>query len=138
MAQAKRKTWVDSRALVEGRPGEFLIVRPHGPTEESPWEFPGGPLRAHESPEGALRRICADTLGIALEIHVGQPPFVYNYGTHSVTYRYFMCGSTGSVEASGYKETRWVLAGQLREYVFEPACQRVVDWILQSSDNDRT
>lgn len=138
MARTQRNEWTDARAVIERRHGEYLIVRPRSDRGEQPWEFPGGRLLPRESPEAAARRICGDMLGTRLEIHLGQPPFVYNYGTHSVTYRYFFCGAIGRPEPAGCAELRWVIAGQLRDYVFEPASQQVADWLVQSADNDRS
>lgn len=133
MARPHQKRWIDTRAVIERRRGEYLIVRPRGGPTRPPWEFPGGPLRERESPEAALRRHCGELLGVRLEIHLGQPPFVFDYGSHSVTYRYFFCGCLGRPAALGCAEVRWVLGGQLREYLFEPASQQVVDWLLEEN-----
>jgi mutator protein MutT len=135
MGEEQRKSWVETRGLVQRQRLEYLIVRAAGP-EQSAWEFPGGRVERRESPEAALRRICQATLGIEIEVHVGQPPFLYNFGTHSITYRYHSCGLVGGelVAAPGL-EARWILVGQLREYLFEPAVQQVVDWLLEQPEN---
>ena len=131
MSTKEQKSWTESRALIQ-RPGEhYLIVRPTN-DEECPWEFPGGPLRANESPEAGLRRICRDVLGVPIEISQGQPPVAYSFGTHTVTYRYYLCGVLkGEAAALGVAELRWVLRKQLVEYVFAEPMRQVVEWLLE-------
>jgi mutator protein MutT len=132
MAKTARVEWTESRVVLQNDRKETLIIRPTGAPEELPWEFPGGRLEGRESPEAALRRICNDQLGIELEFVQGQPPFVYNFGTHSVTYRYYFCRvAKGKMRARGAGELRWVRSGQLREYVFDAPTQQVVDWLLE-------
>lgn len=137
--QPAKSDWVEARALLQRAGREYLIVRP--PSEEqaledTPWEFPGGRLQPKEPPEAGLRRACRETLGVELEIHVGQPPFVHNFGEHIVTYRYYVCGLRGGAPAPrGAWAARWVLPIQLREYVFDDAAQQVVDWLLEKPDN---
>lgn len=131
MSANPQKSWTESRALLQ-RPGEqYLIVRPTN-VEDCPWEFPGGPLRANESPEAGLRRIIRDLLGVSVEIIQGQPPVAHAFGAHTVTYRYYLCG-VGRLEptALGVSELRWVLRKQLCEYVFAEPMRQVVDWLLE-------
>lgn len=127
--------WTESRALLE-RPGaELLIIKPQPADADCPWEFPGGRLESRESPEAALRRLLREALGIELELHQGQPPFVHNFGTHSITYRYYMCSiARGTLQQPPGSELRWVKVGQLREYDFDPATQQVVDWLLKPAE----
>lgn len=133
MKNPRAAGWIESRALLE-RPGrELLILKLHAARDDCPWEFPGGRLENRESPEAALRRLLRDTLGIDLELLQGQPPFIHNFGTYSVTYRYYMCGvARGTIRPAAGSETRWVKVGQLREYDFDAPTQQVVDWLLQA------
>lgn len=133
MKRPQNAAWIESRALLE-RPGpELLIVKPRANAEDCAWEFPGGRLENRESPEAALRRSLLDTLGIEVDLLQGQPPFVHNFGTHSITYRYYMCSvARGAVRVPGGAEVRWVRPGQLREYHFDAPTQQVVDWLLGS------
>lgn len=132
MSRSRQKSWIDARAVLERNSGEHLILRPSSDASEPHWEFPGGALKANESPESALRRACEALLGVGVDIRVGQPPFVFHYGSHAVTYRYYFGSCVGAPAALGCREIRWVLAGQMRDYVFEPASQQVVDWLLES------
>lgn len=130
MARAKKTDWTESRTVLQNEANETLIIRPTD-VADAPWEFPGGRIEPRESPETGLRRLCRDRLGIELEFVLGQPPFEYNFGTHTVTYRYYFCRlGRGRVRASGGTETRWVRTGQLREYLFDAPTSQVVEWLL--------
>jgi mutator protein MutT len=132
MKPARREKWTDSRALIVRGRRHFLIVRATADPEGG-WEFPGGRIEARESPEAGLRRLVRAQLGVELELVVGQPPFEYSFGTHSVVYRYYLCGLLqGEPRPLGCAEVRWVLAGQLREYVFEQPAQQVVQWLIET------
>lgn len=130
--QPRAADWTESRALLE-RPGrELLIVKQHADQPDRPWEFPGGRLENRESPEAALRRIFRESYGVELELLQGQPPFIHNFGTHSITYRYYMCVvARGTPAQPPGSEMRWVKMGQLREYDFDSATQQVVSWLLE-------
>jgi 8-oxo-dGTP diphosphatase len=130
---ARQRDQTDARGMIQRAGREYLIVRrAHDP--DAPWEFPGGPLEANESPEAALRRWCRSLLHIELEIILGQPPFVYGPGAQRVTYRFYLCHiASGEPEPAGVGELRWVLGAQLRDYVFAPAMQQVVDWIAEEA-----
>lgn len=134
MGRQPTTDWTEARAIVRNSRGEMLIVKLSN-NEEAAWEFPGGRLRGSESPESALRRELRETLLLELNIEVGQPPFIYNFGGKSVTYRYYFCTvRAGEVKTAQVAEARWVLPQQLRDYVFEPPVQQVVDWILEAPD----
>jgi len=134
MAKAGQTEWTEARAIFENAAGETLIVRASGEADATPWEFPGGKLQGQESPETALRRLCRDLLGVAVEFVRGQPPFVHNFGTHTVTYRYYHCRvAKGQPQPRGVAELRWIRPGQLREYVFDRPTQQVVDWLLENA-----
>lgn len=120
--------WTESRALVQNSKGEMLIARTPG--DETPWEFPGGRIDEGESPEHGVRRLCTHLLAADVEVLQGYPPFVHNFGSHSVTYRYMLCATVrGTPKTGQYAELRWVQTQQLRDYVFDAPTQQVVDWL---------
>lgn len=133
MAIPRRDKWTDSRALIaRGRQRHFLILRTVADPDR-PWEFPGGRIEARESPEAGLRRLVRAQLGVELELVVGQPPFEYSFGTHTVVYRYYLCGLLqGEPRPLACAEVRWVLSGQLCEYLFDPPTQQVVQWLIET------
>jgi hypothetical protein len=96
------------------------------------WFFPRGPVRTDESPEAAMRRIALETLGIHVEVVVGQPPLIQAIDGVEVELRYVFCGiNSGEPIRGAYPEIRWLPKGQLREYDFDPASQTVVDWLIE-------
>ncbi|MFO0839963.1 MAG: NUDIX domain-containing protein [Phycisphaerae bacterium] len=130
MPSPRDNNWTESRALIQGAQA-YLIILPDA-SPETPWAFPGGRITRHESPEHGLRRVLRDLIGVEIEFHVGQPPFVHNFGSHSVTYRYYQCSiRSGQPQARACAELRWVIAGQLRDYTFDQPTQQVVDWLLE-------
>jgi ADP-ribose pyrophosphatase YjhB (NUDIX family) len=131
MGRRQQRSWFESRALIQRGRRKHLIIKT-ARDDERPWEFPGGRIRRTESPEAGLRRLCRALLNVELTIFVGQPPFVYRFGTHRVTYRYYVCGIRGNEPTpAGCAELRWVLTKQLCEYVFDAPTQQVVDWLQE-------
>ncbi len=136
-AGKKSKNWIESRALLRQGVNTYLIVLP-STDPGTLWEFPGGPVERHESPETALRRLLRSQVGVEIDFFVGQPPFAHNFGTHAVTYRYYICGvRSGVAGPRECAETRWVLLGQLRDYSFDAPTQQVVDWLLEGDGPPR-
>lgn len=127
-AKGAQPGWVEARGLFENSQREFLIVRPEN---EAIWHFPGDRLHTRESPEAALRRWCSAALRSTIEIVLGQPPFVHHFGSHSITYRYFVCRFGAAIRPAEGLEPRWVLRPQLRDYEFDAPTQNVVNWLLE-------
>jgi 8-oxo-dGTP diphosphatase len=129
-------TWSEVRALLRRLPHHYLIAKPRD-DPDTPWEFPGGRIHLHEPPESALHRLCQQQLGVSPLSFIAQQPFVHSFGTRTVTYRYYVCPVTGDdVVPLEYELVRWVSTAELREYVFDPATQQVVDRII-ATDHDR-
>ncbi len=129
-------SWSEVRALLRRPPHHYLIVKARD-DPDVPWDFPGGRAHPHEPPETALRRLCHEQLGIDPQSLISQQPFVHSFGTHTVTYRYFVCPlGSDEIVPLAYELVRWVPAGQLRDYLFDPAAQQVVDRII-ATDHDR-
>ncbi len=79
-----------------------------------------------------MRQVARKTVGLEIDIHTGQPPFVADYLGEPVLYRFFIATiASGQADALEYEEIRWILPGQLREYEFAPAHQPVIDWYLE-------
>lgn len=131
-------TWTEARALVHRAPLHYLIVKAQA-DPLCPWEFPGGRLGPRASAENLLRRLCRASLGIELDQLVSQPPFSHGFGTHSVTYRYYLCPVLrDEAMPLGYAELRWVPAPQLCEYDFDAPSRQVVDRVLATHRSSRS
>lgn len=128
----QRKTPIFVAAIIERNDGCVLICRPDEGDGPRCWEFPGGPARAGESPEAALRRLAAERAGIGIQILVGPPPLTAQRGGQEVEFRYFLCGlMTGKATPAGYAEVRWVHRRQLCEYDFDQPTGEVVAWYVE-------
>lgn len=112
--------------IVENKSGEVLIGRAEG---SEAWIFPQAEVGAGETPEAALRR-AARELGLRIRIHTVQPPVEVETGGGKKVFRYHFCEGGGQGGDGPFAETRWVLSGQLREYVFTGQDREVVEWIL--------
>lgn len=119
-------------SVIERAGREVLICRVDAGLEHV-WEFPSGPACAGESPEAAIRRVVVETVGIAIDILIGQPPLAGCFRGRDVVFRYFLAGYvSGDARALAYSEVRWVLRGALREYDYDPTTQPIVTWYLES------
>jgi len=120
-------------AIIERHDSHVLIVLPYADSE-SPrhWQFPRGIVGAEESPEGAIRRIARETLGIGIEIVVGQPPFFAELDGEEMEWRYFFCGVlAGDPNAGLFAEIRWLQKGQLGKYEFDSPSRPIAAWLVE-------
>jgi 8-oxo-dGTP diphosphatase len=72
------------------------------------WEFPGGKIRAEESPEGCLVREIREELGIEVEVVAMLPVSVYCYDTRSIELYPYVCRITeGEIRLAEHKAVVW-------------------------------
>ncbi len=136
MDRQRRSAWTEARALICRNQREYLIIRPYT-DPEGPWAFPGGRIGARMAAEDALRRLCLEQVGIELETLVSQPPFEHAFGTHTVTYHFFLCPvARDEALPCGCADLRWVPAVQLAEYVLDAPSEHVATR-LRAIENDR-
>jgi 8-oxo-dGTP pyrophosphatase MutT (NUDIX family) len=121
-------------AVIERHDSHMLIALPEGSEGVSrQWQFPRSSVERGESPEEATRRLAMKSLGIAVEIVVGQPPLEFEIEGRKVELRYFFCSvSDGEATSGPFAEIRWVLRGHLREYEFDVPSRSVTKWLLGS------
>lgn len=134
MSLARRETRHEVRALVRRDDRHYLIVRPQPLGDEARWDFPGGPVAARERYEDAIRRTCHAQLGALIDVLASQPPVNFNFGTHVVEYRYFLCRLDEQLlNPADELELRWVLPAQMHDYYFDRPVQQAVDWLVDST-----
>ena len=96
--------------------GEYVIVK-RSDDPGAAWEFPGVRVEPRAASDDALRRHCLTALGLELDTLIPQPSFDYSFGTHRVSYRYFLCTLPADEACPiDYAALRWVPWEQLREY----------------------
>jgi len=98
------------------------------------WEFPGGRIRADETPELCLRREIREELGIAISV-----------GRHFITttapgprgsirlITYLAETAFSTVRPTVHDEVRWVIFAELAAYRFTPADRPVVAALLEQA-----
>lgn len=129
---ARRPLYV--AAIIERFDNHMLIAQGEGRGDgTSLWHFPRGRANPGEAAETAMRRMAGESLGVEVEVVVGQPPLLETVDGVSAELRYFFCGIIrGEPTAIDGRELRWVSKPHLREYEFDAPSQVVVDWLLES------
>jgi len=130
-----QNTPVYASGILERYDHHVLIALPQREESEPRlWLFPRGVIREKEIPEAAMRRIMNETLGVQIEIVIGQPPIVEPIDGERVQIRYFFCGLiSGEPEPGDFEDIRWVSRIHLSEYDFDEASRPVTQWLLEDA-----
>ncbi|MGQ9575249.1 MAG: (deoxy)nucleoside triphosphate pyrophosphohydrolase [Thermoguttaceae bacterium] len=96
------------------------------------WEFPGGQVQPHETPQQAVTRECREETG--LEVRVGQQMLeaVHRY-RHGVVRLWFFAAEPVDPTQAPAPPFRWVPIAGLRAYRFPAANAAVVERLLRES-----
>jgi 8-oxo-dGTP diphosphatase len=115
---------VSAVALIDADDRVLIAQRPEGKTMAGLWEFPGGKVAAHETPEQALIRELNEELGIDVSEYC-LAPFTFashGYEDFHLLMPLYLCrvweGSVRSCEGQAFK---WVRANRLADYPMPPA-----------------
>lgn len=117
------------------RSGKLLISRrPFGKHLGGLWEFPGGKLEPHESPEAGLSRELQEELRISPVVGTLFFQIHHDYPEKSVHLSFYLCrlldGAPESQEGNDYK---WVTNDELGAFDFPEADFQLIEK-LQSLD----
>ena len=84
------------------------------------WEFPGGKVKAGESPEYCIKREILEELGVRVIVRQLLPSVRHVYDTHTIKLIPFICSvDKGKISLSEHKSYRWLPAEHLSS----------VDWL---------
>ncbi len=115
---------VDNRVL--------LARRPEGKSMAGLWEFPGGKVETHETPEAALVRELHEELGIEV-CETCLAPFTFAshaYDKFHLLMPLFLCRRwEGDMHPREGQEIKWVRANRLADYPMPPADLPLIPWI---------
>ena len=116
-------------AVVE-HDGQFLVgIRPEGVSLAGYSEFPGGKVRADESPEQAAVRECREETGLQIELLGDYPEVVHQYD-HDRLRLYFFAARCVSGSFVPRPPFEWVPRAKLAERTFPPANDALISHLL--------
>ena len=111
-------------ALVDADDRVLLARRPEGKAMAGLWEFPGGKVEAHETPETALIRELREELAIDVT-QACLAPFTFAshaYDDFHLLMPLFACRKWGGTPHSKEGQTlKWVKPNELRKFEMPPA-----------------
>jgi 8-oxo-dGTP diphosphatase len=107
-------------AVVE-HAGQFLVgLRPAGVPLAGYWEFPGGKVRAGETPQQAAARECLEETGVHVTIGMSYPSVTHEYEHGTLEIHFFAAQPCHSAQ-SPRPPFRWVRREELSALKFPPA-----------------
>jgi 8-oxo-dGTP diphosphatase len=116
-------------ALVDADGRVLLAERPAGKSMAGLWEFPGGKVRAGETPEAALIRELKEELGIDVTASC-LAPFTFashSYADFHLLMPLYVCRRwQGMVTPREGQRVAWVRPPRLEEYPMPPADKPLV------------
>jgi 8-oxo-dGTP diphosphatase len=96
------------------------------------WEFPGGKIRANESPEECLRRELREELGVTVRVGQALPPSTHRYPSFAITPYPFLCAiESGGLILHEHAEIAWMKPQDLLIFEWADADRPVVDAFLR-------
>ena len=115
---------VVSLALIDADGKVLIARRPLGKEMAGLWEFPGGKIKAGESPEVALKREISEELGIDIDKSCLAPlTFAsHRYESFHLLMPLYVCRVwRGTPRPCEGQELKWVRPVALKEYKMPPA-----------------
>lgn len=115
---------VVAAALIDRQARVLLAQRPAGKSLAGLWEFPGGKLEGHESPEAALVRELAEELGITADPNALRPlAFAsHAYGDfHLLMPLFVLYDWQGEPQPREGQKLEWAQGAKLGTYPMPPA-----------------
>ena len=127
---------VSAVALIDREGRVLLAQRPKGKPMEGLWEFPGGKVEKHETPEVALLRELEEELGInTWESCLAPLTFAsHTYETFHLVMPLFVCRKwKGIPHPRENQQLKWVTKQELRSYPMPaadiPLVPILYDWL---------
>ena len=117
-------------AVIEREDRRLLIgQRRKGDTSALKWEFPGGKMRAGESPEAALARELREELGATVTkcVPIARVAHKYAYTAAELEIRFYAAEiAPRELVPAAFEQIAWALPKELGDYDFLAANARLV------------
>ena len=113
--------------------GRILIAQRRSPDNlAGKWEFPGGKIENHESPQQCLIREMREEFGIDAVVgdFFGESTYHYDKGAVQLL-AYHTIWEGGSFKLNAHSAIRWVSLNQLQDFEFAPADKPLVEKLQQ-------
>lgn len=113
---------VVAAALINEKNEILLAQRPEGKQLAGSWEFPGGKVEAHESPEQALSRELKEELGIDVVPHNCEAfwflshDYVAQFGFHLLMPVYLVRSWRGTPAALEHAALTWAKPEDMKKF----------------------
>jgi 8-oxo-dGTP diphosphatase len=119
-------------AIVEDA-GRFLIgQRPSNSALAGLWEFPGGKIEEHETPEEAAQRECREETGLEVEVLFAYPQRIHQYTHDRVQLHFFACRPCDPGQ-SPRPPFRWAPREELSRYEFPAGNEQLLKLLVNGS-----
>jgi len=131
---------VVAAAVIENRDGRILIARRRADiTLGGYWEFPGGKIEEGESPYECAVRELREEMDLHIEAGDVLIETTHDYGDRVVrliAIKAIMMG--GHIRLHDHDDIRWVTVHEMGDYLFAPADEAVVDYLVETNRHHAT
>jgi mutator protein MutT len=135
-AESTQRKRVEIAVAVVEHDDRLLIGRREGGAPlAGMWEFPGGKVESHETPQAAAIRECREETGLLVRVVDRYPSIDYDYEHAAVRLHFFQCAIV-SERGPLAERFRWVARRELRNHSFPPANQALLDLLLTAERRD--
>lgn len=118
--------------------GDRYLVgqRPANKAQGGMWEFMGGKIEPHETPEQALARECREELAIEIENEQIIDSVIHEYPEKTIRLTLISCSpKSGSVpKALEHQQIRWVTRAEMDSLEFAPADRELIRRLSQTEE----
>lgn len=109
----------------------FIAKRKLEKSQGGLWEFPGGKLEEHETPDTALIRELSEELGMQVYITQFFGSRIHHYETIAIELLAYECEFVNATfKLTDHDEFKFIIPKELKNYAMAPADQFIVDKLL--------
>ena len=109
--------------VIQNSQGQILITkRKEGKHLAGYWEFPGGKIEAHESPEQCLKREIHEELKIDIKVNDHITDSIHNYNGKIICLKGYKAQFlSGDIQLTDHDAYQWITIHEFNKFTFAPA-----------------